>query len=72
MVIYKCTNTLDKQSNQNSQQNQQANNEEVIVTEKGKKYHRSDCRALEKSKTQRAITKQETENQGYTSCQVCR
>ena len=77
-------NTKNVQQTNNSEQNventssvqndvQQIQNEigNVIVTDKGKRYHKSGCRTLKKSTTQRSITVQEAENEGYTPCGVC-
>ena len=77
-------NTKNVQQTNNSEQNventssvqndvQQIQNEigNVIVTDKGKRYHKSGCRTLKKSTTQRSITVQEAENEGYTPCGGC-
>lgn len=47
-----------------------ANNPTVYITKSGKKYHRSGCRYLRKSKI--AIKLKEAKRRGYTPCKVCK
>jgi len=44
--------------------------DKVYVTETGKKYHREDCRYLDKSKI--AMTKEDAIKKGYEPCDVCK
>lgn len=45
-------------------------NEIVYITNTGKKYHKSGCQYLKKSKIQRSKSK--ARNAGYTACKVCK
>jgi micrococcal nuclease len=46
-------------------------NEEIVyIAKTGKKYHKSNCRYVKKSKT--AIKKSEAQKRGYTACSVCK
>ncbi len=45
------------------------NVEEVYITNTGKKYHRSNCRTLKKSKI--PISLKKAKNQGYEPCKIC-
>lgn len=46
------------------------NEETVYVAKTGKKYHKSTCRYVSKSKT--AMTKSEAKKKGYTACSICK
>lgn len=46
-----------------------AGNDIVVVTPKGKKYHRMGCRTVRKS--YRQLTVAQAQNQGYKPCKVC-
>ncbi|WIH83794.1 hypothetical protein NEI00_01105 [Brachyspira pilosicoli] len=41
----------------------------VYISDKGKKYHRGNCRTLRASKY--PISIQEAKKRGYTACKVC-
>ena len=43
----------------------------VIITPTGKKYHRSGCRTLSRSKTLTEISRSDAEARGYEACKVC-
>lgn len=45
-------------------------NEVVYITKTGKKYNKSSCHHLKKSKIQ--TTKTKAKNSGYTACKVCK
>ena len=42
----------------------------VVITAKGKKYHRPDCRTVKQAL--RTLTAEEARNLGYTPCKVCK
>lgn len=42
----------------------------VVITAKGKKYHRPDCRTVKQ--VMRTLTAEESQKLGYTPCKVCR
>lgn len=43
----------------------------VLITPTGSKYHRSGCRSLSRSKTLTKITRAEAEARGYDPCKIC-
>ncbi len=43
----------------------------VYITKSGKKYHRTTCRTIKKSK-KTEITRQDAVKKGYTACKVCK
>ena len=55
------------------QQQQQATPQEqtVVVTPSGSKYHRSGCRTLNRSKSLTEMTESQAQAQGYEPCKVC-
>lgn len=69
------TNTQETPSipQQNIANVQQTNNdnEQVVVTPTGKKYHIAGCRTLSRSKILTTITVKEAKEQGYEPCAVC-
>ena len=46
------------------------NSSSIYITRTGKKYHRSNCRCLAKSKIKISLSK--AKNQGYTACKICK
>ncbi len=55
---YKCKITVIKTTSSN-----------VYITKTGKKYHKSNCSCLRKSKTK--ITLSKAKSRGYTACKIC-
>ena len=43
----------------------------VYITKNGKKFHRSICRTLARSKKKIAISRQDAIKKGYTPCKAC-
>lgn len=43
----------------------------VYITKSGKKFHRSICRTLARSKKKIPISRQDTIKKGYTPCKAC-
>jgi len=43
----------------------------VYITKSGKKFHRSICRTLKRSKNKTAISRQDAVKKGYTACKAC-
>lgn len=58
---------------QAQQQQQQAEPQEdmVVITQSGKKYHRPGCRTLSRSKNTSTVTRSEAEARGLGPCGVC-
>ena len=42
----------------------------VVITARGKKYHRADCRTVKQ--VMRTLTAEEAQKLGYSPCKVCR
>lgn len=42
----------------------------VVITAKGKKYHRADCRTVKQ--VMRTLTAEEAQKLGYSPCKVCK
>lgn len=49
----------------------EAQQETVYITPMGKKYHRKDCRTLNRTKNPTPISKQDAIDQGLEACKVC-
>lgn len=49
----------------------EAQQETVYITPTGKKYHRKDCRTLNRTKNPTPISKQDAIDQGLEACKVC-
>lgn len=63
----------ETQAQQQQQQEQQATPQEqtVVVTPSGSKYHRPGCRTLNRSKSLTEMTESQAQAQGYEPCKVC-
>lgn len=59
---------IPKSKNTNSVQSDKTE-KTVYITESGKKYHRSGCKYLRKSKI--SISLSNAKSRGYTSCSIC-